>query len=52
MKLCIFIGLNVGGAVGWWAGEYFGLMQAFIGSSIGSLLGVYGGWRFAREYLQ
>ena len=51
MKLCIFIGVNVGGMVGWWLGEHVGIMTAFLVSGVGSVLGVYGGWRVAREYL-
>jgi hypothetical protein len=51
MKLCIFAGLNIGGYVGWILGEHIGLMTAFLVSSVGSLLGVYAGWRLAREYL-
>jgi hypothetical protein len=51
MKLCIFVGLNVGGYVGWVLGEHVGLMTAFLVSSLGSLLGVYAGWKMAREYL-
>ncbi len=51
MKLCIFIGVNVGGIVGWWLGEHVGIMTAFLASGVGSILGVYGGWRVAREYL-
>jgi hypothetical protein len=51
MKLCIFIGVNVGGMVGWWLGEHVGLMTAFLVSGVGSVFGVYGGWWVAREYL-
>ena len=51
MKLCIFVGLNVGGYVGWTFGEHIGFMTAFFVSGLGSLIGVYAGWRFAREYL-
>lgn len=51
MKLLIFVGLNVFGALGWWAGEQFGLMTAFIASGIGSLFGVYAGWWTARRLL-
>ena len=51
MKLCIFIGVNVGGMIGWWLGEHVGIMTAFLASSVGSVLGVYAGWRVAREYL-
>ena len=51
MKLCIFIGLNVGGYVGWVLGEHIGIMTAFLVSGLGSALGIYAGWKFAREYL-
>ena len=51
MKLCIFIGVNVGGMVGWSLGEYVGIMTAILASGVGSVLGVYAGWRVAREYL-
>ena len=52
MKLCIFIGINVGGAIGWWFGEMIGTMTAFFVSGIGSLVGVYFGWRVAMKALQ
>ena len=51
MKLCIFVGINVGGWVGWTLGENVGLMTAFIASGIGSLVGVYIGWLLARRLL-
>jgi len=51
MKLCIFVGINVGGAVGWWLGDMVGTMTAFCVSGAGSLLGVYLGWRVAMKYL-
>jgi hypothetical protein len=51
MKLCIFVGLNVGSYIGWVLGEHVGLMTAFLVSGLGSVLGVYAGWKVAREYL-
>lgn len=51
MKLCIFIGVNVGGWAGWTVCENLGVMTAFIGSGVGSVLGVYFGWLVARKYL-
>ena len=49
MKLLIFVGMNVFGALGWWLGEPFGMGIAFAASGIGSILGVYIGWLVARK---
>ena len=49
MKLLIFVGMNVFGALGWWIGGQFGLGTAVIVSGIGSILGVYVGWLVARK---
>ncbi|XHR27443.1 MAG: hypothetical protein ACFUZC_16045 [Chthoniobacteraceae bacterium] len=46
----VFIALNVGGGVGWWAGAYVGIWTALFGSAVGSLLCIWLVWRF-REYL-
>ena len=51
MKLFIFIGINLGGYVGWDLGERFGTMTAFVLSGLGSMLGVFVGWWAARKYL-
>lgn len=51
MKLCIFTGINLGGYVGWELGERFGTMTAFILSGLGSVVGVWAGWRVARRHL-
>ena len=52
-RLLMFIGMTVGGYLGWWAGECigFGLMGAFLVSSLGSAVGIYVAWRFMRDYL-
>ncbi len=50
-KLCIFVGMTVLGWVGWWIGARIGFMPAFLLSGIGSILGVYVGWRINRDYL-
>ena len=52
MKLCIIVGTTVGGWVGWALAENLGLMMAFLASSVGSVLGVYLGWRVARRLLE
>jgi membrane protein YqaA with SNARE-associated domain len=51
MKLCIFTGINIGGAVGWSLGETVGTMTALLASGVGGVLGVYFGWLVARKYL-
>jgi hypothetical protein len=50
-RLLIFIGMVVGGWVGWSLGERFGIMTAFILSTLGSLGGMILGWRIGRSYL-
>jgi uncharacterized membrane protein SpoIIM required for sporulation len=49
-KLCIFIGMTVFGWLGWWLGEWVGLVTAFFLSGLGSMVGVYVGWRVNRDY--
>ena len=41
----------VGITLGWWLGSQIGLVTAFILSSIGSIAGLYFGWRIYRDYL-
>ena len=50
-KLCIFIGMTVFGWIGWWLGANFGFLAGFVLSGIGSVAGVYIGWRINRDYL-
>ncbi len=50
-RLLYIIGLTIGGWLGWWGGAQVGLTTAFILSSIGSVAGVYVGWRIHRDYL-
>jgi hypothetical protein len=49
-KVCILVGMTVLGWIGWWAGSNLGIMTAYIFSGVGSLLGVYIGWRINRAY--
>jgi hypothetical protein len=37
---------------GWSIGKRFGLMRAFIASGVGSIVGVYAGWKLARRWLE
>ncbi len=48
-KLCIFVGMTAGGCVGYFVPASWGLMWAFFISGIGSIVGVYLGWKLARH---
>jgi hypothetical protein len=50
-KLASFIGMTVGGAIGWYAGNIVGYMTAFILSCVGSGVGLYLARRAAQQYL-
>jgi hypothetical protein len=51
MKLCIFVGTTVGSYAFWAAGDALGLGfgWCFLISGVGSILGVYGGWKLGRK---
>lgn len=50
-KLCCFAGATLFGYAGWFVAERigWGLFGMFTISSLGSLLGVYLGWKVARK---
>jgi hypothetical protein len=48
-KLCIFVGSTVCGYAAGYAVSSFGLMTEIIVSGVGSLVGVYLGWKVARR---
>jgi hypothetical protein len=50
-KLCIFIFISLGGYMGWWLGDSFGLMTAYLLSVVGSFIGVLLGSLISRRYL-
>ncbi|MEP7345235.1 MAG: hypothetical protein ABI877_08205 [Gemmatimonadaceae bacterium] len=50
-KLFIFLGATIAGYVGWWLGDFVGIMTAFIVSTIFTGYGMYVGRRAARHYL-
>ena len=49
-KLCILVGMTVFGWTGWWLGSKIGFATGYVLSGIGSMLGVYVGWRINRDY--
>lgn len=52
--MLMFVGMTVGGSVGWWAAEEMGfeLMGAFLISSVGSLVGVFVIWKVMTTYME
>jgi membrane protein YqaA with SNARE-associated domain len=51
MRFLLFVGMTVGGAIGWWIGSYGGIWAALLVSAAGSLAGVYVAYRLTRDYL-
>jgi hypothetical protein len=52
-KLCILVGVTIFGWIGWWIGDKLaGFTTAFVLSGIGSIVGVYVGWRINRDYFE
>jgi hypothetical protein len=51
-RLCILVGTTLGGYAGWALPDYlgWGLGWCFAASSIGSLAGVWAGWKIAQRY--
>lgn len=49
-KLLAFMGMTVGGWIGWTLGDRFGLFAAFILGIIGTGIGLYVGRRIANDY--
>src|SRR5215472_2732676 len=50
-KIASFIGMTVGGAIGWYAGNFVGIMTAFFLSCVGTGVGLYIARRAMQQYL-
>jgi len=50
-KAVIFAGMTVGGWIGWALTERFGIMTAFLVSTLGSLAGVIVAWKATRDWM-
>jgi hypothetical protein len=46
-KLIIWVSATVGSSIGWWAGQHFGTMTAFLLSIVGTGVGIWAGRRAA-----
>jgi hypothetical protein len=53
-KLCIFVGMFVGGYSFWWGADYLGceFFTAFLISGAGSILGCIAGWMIWRRFFE
>jgi uncharacterized protein YcfJ len=51
-KLIYLLTTSILGAIGWALGMHIGTGTAWAVSSIGSIAGVYVGWRIIRAYLE
>jgi len=51
-KFCIFVGTMIGGYAFWYLGEWcgFDFTWCFLLSGLGSMVGVYAGWKFMRQF--
>ncbi len=50
-KIIILLAVTILGGVGWALGAHIGVGTAWFFSSVGSLIGVYIGWRIGQAYL-
>lgn len=50
-KIITFLAVTILGGMVWEMGAYFGLGMAWFLSRVGSLVGVYIGWRIGQAYL-
>jgi hypothetical protein len=48
---CIFMAVNILGAVGWWLGSSFGMGTALALSAVAGLAGVWVGWHLYEKFL-
>ncbi|MGA2016255.1 MAG: hypothetical protein ABSH26_04815 [Opitutaceae bacterium] len=48
-RLCTFTGAIVGGYAGWYLCDGLGMAAALVASGVGSVAGVYLGWKLARK---
>ena len=51
-KLLIIVSISIGGWIGWWLGEHFGLMTAYLLSVVGGAAGLYIGRQVMRNYME
>jgi hypothetical protein len=47
-NLIILLVSSITGSIGWWLGAYINLEFAFVLSTIGSIVGIFYGWKWSR----
>ena len=47
-----YVGMSIGGAIGWWLGALHGMTLAILLSAIGSGVGLYYTRKLAEDYLE
>jgi hypothetical protein len=50
-KIAAFIGMTVGGAIGWYVGNVVGFWTAFVLSCVGTGVGLWAARRYSQQYL-
>jgi phosphate/sulfate permease len=50
VKLILLVTTTLGGTIGWWIGAPIGIFTAFVGSMIGTGVGIWGGKVLARRW--
>ena len=51
-RILLFVGMNVGGALGWWLGAFHGITLALVLSAVGTGFGLWLVRKLAEEYLE
>jgi cadmium resistance protein CadD (predicted permease) len=50
--ILILLAATIGGAIGWWLGEFVGFMTAFFLSVVGMAAGIYIARKWAAGYIE
>jgi hypothetical protein len=51
-KVLIIVFISIGGWIGWWLGNHFGLMTAYLLSVVGGAAGLYIGRKIMSNYME
>jgi hypothetical protein len=51
-KVLIIVSISIGGWIGWWLGDHFGLMTAYLLSVVGGAAGLCIGRKIMSDYME